>query len=218
MMNSLGSCSAKKRLSPEFHEDIRWCHSFLTHFNGKCAFLHQQPTTDVQTDACPLAAGAFFRGDWLYQNFAVDSPEQVHLHINYKEVVAQVFAAFCWAPSWANQHVIIYCDNKAAVHMINKGSTAHPLVMHALRQLFWLSAIYNFRFTARHIKGNLNVIADAVSCLHQPVKCLAFYQHLCSLVPQPEVNSMLLSHHMPLNSRNLSCRLSGPSAGQATRR
>ena len=75
VMNSLGSSSAKKRLSPEFHEDIRWWHSFLTHFNGKCAFLHQQPTTDVQTDACPLAAGAFFRRDWLYHNFAVDSPE-----------------------------------------------------------------------------------------------------------------------------------------------
>lgn len=68
MMNSLESSSAKK-----FHEDIEWWHSLLTSFNCKCAFLHQQPTTDVQTDACPLAAGAFFRGDWLYHNFAVDS-------------------------------------------------------------------------------------------------------------------------------------------------
>ena len=63
MMNSLESSSAKKWLSSEFHEDVRWWHSFLAHFNGRCAFLSQQPTTDVQTDACQLAAGAFFRGD-----------------------------------------------------------------------------------------------------------------------------------------------------------
>lgn len=219
MMNSLESSSAKKRLSSEFHEDVRWWHSFLAHFNGRCAFLSQQPTTDVQTDACQLAAGAFFRGDWLYHNFVVDSPEFAHLHINHKEVLAQIFAAFRWAPSWANQHVIIYCDNEAAVHIINKGSTAHPLIMHALRQLFWLSATYNFRFTARHIQGNLNVIADAVSRLHQPLKCRDFYQHLCSLAPKPDVDGLVLSHHMSINSQNLlCCRLSGSSNGQPTGR
>ena len=162
MMNSLVSSSAKMRLSAEFHEDVRWWHSFLKHFNGRCAFLSEQPTTDVQTDACQLAAGAYFRGDWLYLNFDVDTPELAQSHINHKEVRAQIFAAFRWAPSWANQHVIVHCDNEAAVHIINKGSTANPIVMHALRQLFWLSASYNFRFTAMHIPGRHNVIADAV--------------------------------------------------------
>ena len=94
MMNSLVSSSAKMRLSAEFHEDVRWWHSFLKHFNGRCAFLRQQPTTDVQTDACQLAAGAYFRGDWLYLNFDVDTPELAKLHINHKEVLAQIFAAF----------------------------------------------------------------------------------------------------------------------------
>ena len=113
----------------------------------------------------------------------------------------------------------IYSDNEAAVHIINKGSTAHSLVMLALRELFWLSATYNFRFTARHIQGKLNVIADAVSRLHQPIKCLAFYQHLCSLAPTPDVDSVLLSHYMSRNSQNfLCCRLSGSSTGQATGR
>ena len=165
---------------------------------GAC--LSQQPTTDVQTDACPLAAGAYFRGYRLYHNFAVDIPAQ--LHINHKEVLAPMFAAFHWAPIWANQHVIIHCDNKAAVHIINKGSTAHPLVMHALRQLFWLSAIYNFRFTAMHIQGKLNVVADAVSCLHPP-KYLAFYKHLCLLAPQPEVDGVLFANHTSPNSKDL---------------
>ena len=60
MINSLASSSAKKRLTADFHADIRWWHSFLRNFNGKCPFLSEKPITDVHTDACQLAAGAFF--------------------------------------------------------------------------------------------------------------------------------------------------------------
>lgn len=210
-MNTLPSNTTKQRLSSEFHADIRWWHSFLGHFNGRCPFLKEQPTTDVQTDACPLAAGAYFHGDWFYHNFAVDSPQLASLHINHKEVLAQTFAASRWAPNWRNQHVIIHSDNVAAVHIINKGSTANPFVMCALRELFWLSAIYNFRFTAIHIPGKSNVIADAVSRLHQPAQCISFYHHLLSLMPQMHVDASPLIHHMSdLSANFLHCRFSGP--------
>ena len=36
MMNSLESSSAKKKLTADFLADIRWWHSFLRNFNGKC--------------------------------------------------------------------------------------------------------------------------------------------------------------------------------------
>ena len=163
---------------------------------------------------CHFAHVCNFRGDWLHHNFVIDTPELAHLHINHKEVLAQIFAALRWAPCWADQHVIIHCDNEAVVHIINNGSTAHPVVMSYLRQLFWLSAVYNFRFTARYIPGKLNVIADSVWRPHKPLKCLAFYGHLCSLVPQQEVDGVHLSNHMSFNSRELlCCRLPGPSDG-----
>ena len=82
---------------------------------------------------------------------------------------------------------MIHCDNLAAVFIINKGSTAHPLSMHALRLLFWLSAIYNFRFTAVYVHGHFNTIVIAVSCLHEPTavaKCVAFYHHLQQVQPR----------------------------------
>ena len=34
-----------------------------------------------------------------------------------------------------------------------------------LREIFWLSAIYNFRLTSRHITGLANVFADRLSCV-----------------------------------------------------
>lgn len=199
MMNSLPSSSAKVCLSTEFY-DLCWWHSFLQVFNGQRPFLRKQPTCDVDTDACQAAAGAYFRGDWLYHHFSIDSPLFASLHINRKEVLAQILAAFRWGHLWANQHIIIHCDNITAVHIINKGTTAHPLIMHALRQLFWLSAIYNFRFTAVHISGQLNSTADAVSRLHQLDKCLAFYNHLLQKHPRQMVDCTPLVNHMTLNS------------------
>ena len=75
-------------------------------------------------------------------------------------------AAEKWASRWANKHVIIQSDSQAAVGIINQGSTRNGFVMSWLRRLFWLSAIYNFRITARHIKGADNVTADAISRMH----------------------------------------------------
>ena len=171
---------AKARLSADFYEALKWWRSFLQVFNGQCPFLSSQPITDVDTDACQVAAGRFYRGDWLYHHFMLDSPTYADLHINYKEVLAQTFAAFRWGPpvEKPGEHVIIHCDNVAAVQIINKGTTSRPLIMCFLRQHFWLSATYNFRFTVVYVKGELNTIADAVSRLHQPDKCLAFYRHL----------------------------------------
>ena len=67
------------------------------------------------TDACSLAAGGYFRGDWFYFNSALDSPAWVHLHINDKETLAIILAAKSWAPLWAHHRVIINSENQAAV-------------------------------------------------------------------------------------------------------
>ena len=98
MMNSLPSSSAQLRLSADFYEDLKWWCSFLKIFNGQRPFLSMQSITDVDTDACQLAAGALYRGDWLYHHFMLDSPAFADLHINYKEVLAQVFCCFSLGP------------------------------------------------------------------------------------------------------------------------
>lgn len=69
--------------------------SFLKVFNGTRLFLHQHLTMDVMTDACSLAAGGYFQGDWFYFSFAPDSPAWAHLHMNHKETLA---ITKHWAP------------------------------------------------------------------------------------------------------------------------
>ena len=90
------------------------------------------------------------------------------------EILAVVKAAHRWAYSWANHTVYVFSDNFTTVACINKGSSRNALLMHYIRQLFWLSAIYNFRLIAKHIPGKNNVLADAVSRLH-----FAASSHMC---------------------------------------
>ena len=72
--------------------------------------------------------------------------------------------------------------------------------MQALRQLFWLSAVYNFRFTEVPIKGKLNTTADAVSRLHEPDKCIAFYNILFHEQPKAKIDHANLLNHMSANN------------------
>ena len=172
-MNLLVKPSAQCKLTPDFYADIQWWCDFLQTFNGKHLFLSQN-RVEVATDACPMAARAVFSGDWLYNNFGCESPTLSALHINHKEALAVCLAAERWAPAWANRQVFVFCDNQAAVGMINKGSTSSPLVMQALRRLSWLSAVFNFRLKMQYLPGSLNVIADAVSRLHSTAHLLYF--------------------------------------------
>ena len=153
---------------------MEWWNNFLDTFNGKCDFLDSRPITDLQTDACASGLGAFFKGDLFYSNLLVDAQPLAYLHINYKEALCVVFSGQRWASSWYNKTVFVYCDNTAAVAMINKGSTRNPVMMTYLRDLFWLSATYNFRIRAVHIAGKLNTTADHVSRLHEASHFLSF--------------------------------------------
>ena len=178
LMNSLKRPSSRCRLTSEFLKDMEWWSEFLVHFNGKRDFLDNRPVTSLYTDACSYGIGAWYEDDWIYSHLPVDYSWAKPLHINYKEALCVVLAAFQWGASWKNKTVIVRCDNTAAVGMLNKGTTKHPLMMTLLRRLFWLSATYNFRLKVYHIPGLTNVVADNVSRLHEADHFLSFYGFL----------------------------------------
>ena len=124
-MNSLTSSSAKCRLFEAFHLDIQWWKDFLAHFNSTRIFLDILPVVDVHTDACSVAAGAFFKGDWFYHNFLLDPPAHALLHINHKETLAIILAAKRWHQAWSNKHVIIH--TVVITRLLFTSSTRGPL-------------------------------------------------------------------------------------------
>ena len=167
-------------------------------FNGKQLFSDSSPVVDVRTDACYEGMGAFFVGDWTYVHFASTLPGVKDLHITHKETPA--FVLEHWAPNWSNKHVIIHCDSQSAVGIINKGSIPVASIMQYLRRLFWLSAIFNFRITAPYIPGHDNLIANAISCLHDPYYVGLAFLYFCHYMPAAFVYTQILVHHMPYAS------------------
>ena len=157
----------KKQLSREFHKDIQWWLRFLSYFNGTVLFLNPAPL-DLFVYASTKGSGACFGYDWFYTNWVCDWPEAAQLHINHKETLSVLIAARRWAPLWSNSVVAVYTDNITTRAAINKATSKNKMVMAAIRELFWLSVTYNFQLKASYIPGKLNILADAVSRLHQP--------------------------------------------------
>ena len=164
------------RITAEVRKDLLWWSNFISSFNGKSTLLDQCPIECVFSDACNEGAGGSFGGDWFYFNWSQDWPQAAQFHINEKEVIAVVIAAFRWAHFWRNKRIIIYSDSAVTVAALNKGTCRNDAIMKCLRNLFWLSATFNFHLTARHLRGIFNVAADSASRLATP-------GHLETLLP-----------------------------------
>lgn len=166
-INKLERPAHRTRITADMRADLSWWICFAKSFNGILPMIDYRDHTAVCIDACPIAAGAFFKGQCMYLPWE-KWPGTQQLHINYKEVLTLEPAAATWCHQWCNKHVRVHCDNQAAVAIINKGTSKDPFVMAALRRLFWLSATFNFKVTAVYYPGYCNSIADACSRLHEP--------------------------------------------------
>lgn len=156
----------RARVTKDLRDDLSWWLEYMDPFNGLTPMCDTRPVSPVWTDACPVAAGAVFSGNYVYTPFNTWR-EAENLHINHKEALALETAAAHWAPRWTNRRVVVYCDNQAAVGILNKGSCRDPVVMASLRRLSMLSARFNFKICAVYYPGRENIVADAVSRLHE---------------------------------------------------
>jgi len=65
-----------------------------------------------------------------------------------------------------------------AKSVINKMSCRNSYVMNFVRLLFFMQASYNFSLYAIHIPGKHNVLADAISRLHESNRLSQIYELL----------------------------------------
>ncbi|CAC5389760.1 unnamed protein product [Mytilus coruscus] len=196
----------KLRMSGEILHDIKWWHDFMSTFNGKSFFLAKVPITSVVTDACKSGAGGFYHSDWCYVNWVEDYPFATQLHINELEAFSVALAVKRWAQNWRGKCIIVYCDNAATISCINKCTSKNAILMSFLRELFWLSATYNFHIIAKHVPGKENILADHISQLHDLTYCEKFLRFYV----QPPLLVRDLVKHMSSNAiRFLLLRLTG---------
>ena len=122
------------QLTRDMRLDMEWFVSYMSLFNGCTEMVETRPATPVCIDACNIAAGAYYFGDWLYAPWSPDTHDNIT--ISHKEVLALEPAALKWCQEWTNKKINIYTDNQAAAILINKGWCKHPIVMASLRRVF----------------------------------------------------------------------------------
>ena len=81
------------------------------------------------------------------------------LSIEYKELLA----ASVWGHQWSAKQVEFCSDNTAVVEVLRSHTSRDSNVIVLLRHLSMLAAQHSFAFTAHHVTGSSNVVADALS-------------------------------------------------------
>ncbi|XP_063054526.1 uncharacterized protein LOC134448797 [Engraulis encrasicolus] len=163
------------------HSDLRFWLKLLGNWNGISFFYNDSTESSSSlglfTDAAPsVGFGGFHKGEWFADSWPddflefTDGSESSALFEMYPIVVACVL----WGSSWCRKRIVFYCDNEAVVAIINKGRSKCPKLMALVRRLTWQSVMGNFVFSAAHVPGHSNVIADALSRFH-----LQEFRRLC---------------------------------------
>ena len=182
MMKPLRRSHHKLRISKGMRADLEWWSTFLRIFNGKSVLSYVNRTHYVYVDACNVGGACFYNGDWKYINWKVDYPGLANVHINVKEAMMVVVAAQKWGRFWADDDVIVRCDNKTATSAFNKGSTKSQSVMVLVREVFMHSMVFNFALKCFYLPGVSNYLADGLSRLHE-------YDRLCAVAVWFDWNS-----------------------------
>ncbi len=168
LMRPLREPHHKVLLGTSFQADVQWWISYLQCFNSRSLLWCQAPVQHVNLDASSVAGGYYYNGDWGLTMWEYDSPAAKELHINDKEIFAGVLAARRWAHLWTNSVVFFHTDNMTARAAFDKGTVRSESGMVMLRELFWLSAKFNFKVVGVFIPGVVNHLPDAITRLHQP--------------------------------------------------
>ena len=93
----------------------------------------------------------------------LEPPAQQQQSIVYKELFPVVVAAHLWGHQWCCKHVLFHSDNDAVVHILNSRTSKVSCLMRLLHSLLFAAACHCFSFSAQHIPGVTNQIADAIS-------------------------------------------------------
>ena len=98
-----------------------------------------------------------------------------------------------WGSLWVRKHVLFRSDNEAVVAILTTRTSKVPALMHLLRDLLFSAARWGFTFSAAHVPGDENIIADAISrFLWQEFRQLAPEAYSCPCpIPQLLLDSLI---------------------------
>jgi hypothetical protein len=189
---TLRSPHHKCRLTYALKQDLFWWKSWASHFNGQCViFGHAcDPPVHIYCDASLHCGYSAYLSPqhWLCGTWSKDTqipsvikhstgylgqpgpdvPSDARSNINLLELYAILQTLRHWGPQLCNKRIFIHSDSTSAKAWLNTGVSHSPIAMAWLREIFWLSVVYNFHVTCLHIPGIHNKAADMLSRANDP--------------------------------------------------
>ena len=111
-----------------------WWHCFIEQWNGLSMMIDNKkshPDILLMSDASGTwGCGAFFDSFWFQLRWP-QILQDLHTCITIEELLPIDMAAAIWGDQWQNKSVQCCCNNLAAVHIINLGtsSDAHAMAL-----------------------------------------------------------------------------------------
>ena len=153
------------RLTRQAKLDLEVWLQFLMHFNGKSFFIDDKFMTgdylDLYTDAAGgTGYGALCGSEWFCGRWPVSWRSY---NVSVLELYPIIAAVHVWGCTWSNRSVCFFTDNEALIPILVNHTSREPRIMALLRPLVLACLRFNINFTARHIPGRRNVLADKLS-------------------------------------------------------
>ena len=160
------------RISTEMRMDLQMWQKFLLHPSVFCRpFMDfskywSAEEIDMYSDATKnpkLGFGGYSGPSWMYgtwdSEFIIDKDPS----IEYLELYALTCVIVQWIHRTANRRIILFCDNKSVVYMVNKTTSSCKNCMVLIRIIVLYSLIHNVRIFAKHVTSKNNLLADLLS-------------------------------------------------------
>ena len=112
-----------------------------------------------------LGCGGICGRSWFSRQWSTGLIEDLDPSIEYLELYAVTVGVLLWIKRFPNRRVILFCDNKSCVDMINLTSSRCKNCLVLLRIIVLEAMTWNVRIFCRHVKGKNNKLEDFLSRL-----------------------------------------------------
>ena len=122
-------------------------------------------TLDMYSDASKnpeLGLGALCGEEWTYCQWNSTFITEMYPSIEYLELYAVLVAVKLWIHNYKNKRIILFCDNRSVVDMINSNTSSCKNCMVLIQILVLEGILHNVRIGAKHISGKANYFSDAL--------------------------------------------------------
>ena len=121
-----------------------------------------QPDEIFSSDSCLTACGGYWNGNFFHAKFP-DIILNQHFNINILEMMAVILCLKLWGVFYKGKRIKIFCDNLSVCYVINSGRAGCSILQSCLRELAFLTAIYECEIRAVHLDTHSNRLSDHLS-------------------------------------------------------